>query len=247
MINACIVEDEAHCLSAIKNALALHADTINVIGETGSVSSAATMIAQKKPDVVFLDVYLPDGTAFDIIEKVGQVDTKIIFTTAHDQFALKAIKYSALDYLLKPIDPGELDLAIEKIERETYKSHQLEKVENLLAGLQKKANRLVLHTHEGIELVDVDSIIWLEAENSYTRIHMADRSSLLFSKNLKYFEELLESDLFFRVHHSAIIHMNFIRKYLKEDGGLALMQDGSKVPIASRRRMEFLERLAQGS
>lgn len=245
MINVVIIEDEEHCLATLKNMLQQYSDVINVSGVAGTVKSAISVIDLERPDFVFLDVYLPDGTGFDVIEGVCNLDFKVVFTTAYDEFAIKAIKYSALDYLLKPVDPDELEKTIYKIEHKIAREYQHEKVENLLAGVKKKTNRLVVHTQEGIELVDMEKIVWLQAESSYTKVYMLDTSMTLFSKNLRYFEDLLEEEVFYRVHHSAIINMRYIRKYLKEDGGMALMEGGDKVPIASRRKAEFINKLTQ--
>lgn len=243
MIRSIIVDDEYDSRIALKSLLAPFVDEFTIVGEATNVEEAVTDITTKKPDLVFMDIHLNNNTAFDILRVLKGIDFKIIFVTGYDKFAIQAIKYSALDYLLKPIDPDELEKALLKAKKEISKDLLEAKVENLIASVSSKPKRLILNTQDGVEFIDTDKIVWLQAEKSYTNIYMLDGSTVLHSKNLKYFEALLDTDTFYRIHHSALINMNHLVKYSKEDGGMVVMVNNAVVPVATRRKADLLNKM----
>ncbi len=242
-IRAVIIEDEADSLTVLKSMLKMVAPEIEIVGQAGEKESAILLIESEQPDIVFMDVDIVGGNAFSVLENLTSLDFMLIFTTGYGRFAVQAIKYSALDYLLKPIDPDDLKLAIDKAKANMDKEALKLKVENLLSIFQAKDQRLVLTTDEGIEFIEINDIAWLEADKAYTKIHFTDGNSGFYSKNLKYFEDLLDEENFFRCHHSCIVNLSQISKYLKEDGGVILMKNSVRVPLASRRKTEFLSAL----
>lgn len=244
MIRAILVEDDNNNKDVLLELLAEHSNDIEIVGEANSVSNAIDLIKDKEPSLVFLDIDLPDGTAFDILNALNPTSFSVVFVTAHDSFALKAIKYSALDYLLKPIDPDEIDIAIKKVKQTVNISIERKKIENLIANSKGKTKRLAIPTSESIELIDIDQIVWLKAESAYTRIKVANGTTSLFSKNLKYFESLLDEEQFFRAHHSTMINMENIQRFVKQDGGKLIMSNGDEVPVSSRRRSDLMSRLS---
>ena len=199
-----------------------------------------------KPELIFLDVMMPDGSGFDVLEKLGALKFEVIFTTATDKFAVKAIKYSALDYLLKPIDPEELKNAVGKVVARNKKVSNEDNLRSLLENVKQNENqyaKITLPTGNAYEVVLVKDIIRCEANDNYTNVYLASGKKYLVSGTLKHYEELLPEKDFIRVHHSHLINMNHMLRFLKEDGGYAIMSDGSKVEVSRRKKDEFLKKL----
>lgn len=214
---------------------------VEVIGEADGVVSALKLLKQIKPDIVFLDIQLLDGSGFDILELLPKVNFKVIFTTASDAFAIKAFKFSAIDYLLKPIDPDELVHAVKLAQQQ----HAIEQgqLELLMQALHKKeaVKKLALHTTERISLVDIADIVHCVASDNYTQFCLKDGRKILVSKTLKLYETMLVGSGFFRVHQSHLINTSFIKTIVKHDGGFVLMANGDEIPIASRKRAEVFK------
>lgn len=214
---------------------------IEVIGEADGVVSALKLLKQQQPDIVFLDIQLLDGSGFDILELLPKVNFKVIFTTASDAFAIKAFKFSAIDYLLKPIDPDELVHAVKQAQHQ----HAIEKgqLDMLLMGLQKSEpnKRIALHTTERICLVEIADIVHCVASDNYTQFVLKDGAKILVSKTLKSYETMLSDSGFFRVHQSYLINTKYIKTIVKRDGGFVLLTNGAEIPIASRKRAEFFK------
>ena len=187
-----------------------------------------------------MDIILPDGNSFDIFEEVPAIQAQIIFISAHDEFAIKAIKFSALDYLLKPIDEADLCLAVQKARDKIYKnernSHQL----NVFNLNKEKITRIVLPSSEGHSFVSLSDIYYLKGDGAYTSFHVKGDSRILVSKPLKEYEALLEEEGFFRIHQSYIINLLYVKKYIKGSGGTVLLENGIKIDVAVRRKEEFL-------
>lgn len=214
---------------------------VEVIGEADGVVSALKLLKQQTPDLVFLDIQLLDGSGFDILELLPKVDFKVIFTTASDAFAIKAFKFSAIDYLLKPIDPDELMHAVKQAKHQ--QAIEKSQLEVLMSGLKKNetTKRLALHTTERVHLVEVTDIVHCVASDNYTQFVLKDGSKILVSKTLKSFETLLQEEGFFRVHQSHLINIKHIKTLIKRDGGFVLMANGDEIPIASRKRAEIFK------
>jgi two-component system LytT family response regulator len=242
MIKVIIVEDELQAKTALETMLLDF--NIEICGEATGVEDALKLIKTIKPDVVFLDIELTDGTAFDLLDRIIDIDFKVIFVTGHDKFAVKAFRYHALDFLLKPIHPKELKEAIDRLANfDNQKSIDFQLRQLLESVKIKTLERLLIHTNEGITVIPQRQIIRLESDGNYTSIYTSANQRHVASINLKNYEEMLPEPPFFRIHQSHIINTDFISKVLKEDGGFVVMENGVKIPIARRRKDEFLDML----
>lgn len=246
MINAVIIEDEKKSMEVLNALLNNHCPDINIIGTADSVASGVELIKKASPSLIFLDIEMADGSGFDLLEKVGSGNYDVIFTTASDAHALKAIKYSAIDYLLKPIDGEELSAACDKIRNRNSSDASLENLRFLLQNFKKPSeqySKITLPTGNAYEIVNVKDIIRCEADGSYTTFFLENKKKLLVSASLKHYEDLLPSEDFIRVHHAHLINMNHVVRYLKTDGGYAVMSDGTQIEISRRKKDAFVQRL----
>ena len=216
---------------------------VEVVGTADGVISAAKEIKLKNPDVVFLDIQINQGTAFDLLELLGEIDFKIIFTTASDEYAIKAFRLSAIDYLLKPIDIDELKSSVDKVKSNNNDNYQLLKVN--IKEEEKSNKRLALHSQDKIEIVEIGNIIRCESNINYTYFYFADGSKMLVTKTLKEYDGMLSDYGFYRVHQSHLINIDHLKEYVKIDGGYLKMFDGSSVPISTRKKSYVLN-LLQG-
>lgn len=243
MISAIIIDDDKHLREGLKALLVQFTTDINVVGEADSVKTGIIAIEKYRPEVIFLDIHLSDGTGFDILENLkksnGIVTSQIVFITAHEQYAVKAFKFSALDFILKPIDPDELPETIKKIRNIAAKTKSYDHIDLLLENIRKKVDnfkRIALSTNDGIHLFDVADIIRCEASRGYTEFFIKNHKPVLISKNLKEYEELLAEQGFERVHQSHLINLAYLKSYIKTDGGYVIMADNTQIPIAQSKR-----------
>mgnify|MGYP003108852647 CR=1 FL=1 len=243
MIHAILIDDDKNLREGMKKLLALFAPNIKIIGEADSVATGVEAMDTLQPQVVFLDIQLNDGTGFDILEKVAEkneaINSNIVFITAHEQYAIKAFRFSALDFLLKPVDPEELQKVIEKIESVVEKKNDFSHIDLLLENIRKNVDnfkRIALSTSDGIHLFDISDIIRCESEDNYTKFYINNHKTVLISKTLKEYEELLAEHNFERIHQSHLINLNYLKSYIKKDGGYVIMADGSRLPISQRKR-----------
>jgi two-component system, LytTR family, response regulator len=246
MINAVIIEDEKKSREVLETLVKSNCPDVNLIGSADSVNQGITLIKKANPSLVFLDIEMADGSGFDLLEQLSQARFDVIFTTASDQHALRAIKYSAIDYLLKPIDADELKAAVEKIQKKKALPDNLENLQFLLQNLRKPAEqytKITLPTGNAYEIVNVKDIIRCEADGSYTSFFLESKKKMLVSASLKHYEDLLPENDFIRVHHHHLININHVVRYLKTDGGYAVMSDGTQIEISRRKKEAFLQRL----
>ena len=241
-IRILIVDDEPPCRDTIRAFLRNEYPAAMVVGEAATLAEAAVQLLELNPDLVLLDVNLPGGTGFDLLDQFPAASFKVIFTTAHDDFAIRAFRYSAIDYLLKPVDPDLLFQAIKKAETINLQhSKQLIQLRhNINSG---QFDRITLNTGDGMVFVQTTDILHLEANGNYTFAFMIDGEKHLVNRNMKEFEEMLPEPTFFRIHQSYLVNTARVKKYLKDDGGYVVMQDGAKLPLARRRKEEFLREL----
>lgn len=248
MIKAIIVDDEKNSCEVLQLLLQENCKQVEVIAVCYSATDALQKIQQLQPQLIFLDIEMPHMNGFQLLESLSKIDFEIIFTTSYDQYAIKAFKFSALDYLLKPVDREELVKAVEKISRKINSNiHQqldilLQKMNQPSSSVQK----IALPTMQGLELVSVDSIINCSANNNYTEFFLTGKKKVLVSRTLKEIEELLEGYSFLRVHHSHIVNLNAIIRYVRGEGGYLIMNDGSTIDV-SRSRKELLMQKLQPS
>ncbi|MBX9892472.1 MAG: LytTR family DNA-binding domain-containing protein [Chitinophagaceae bacterium] len=244
MIKAIIVDDEQHCTDRLKILLEKHYNTsIQLIGEASSVETAKTLINNNPPDLIFLDIQIHDQTGFDLLNNYSSIPFYVIFTTAYEQYAIKAFKFSAIDYLLKPIDIDDLNAAINKVATNIQQNDYKLKFDLLYAnfhqlGLQEK--KIAVPTISGIEFILISSIIRCESNINYTTLHLTGKAKLVVAKTLKEFEELLTEYNFYRVHNSHLINLSFVKAYNKGKGGSVLLTDGTEIEVSFRRKDGFL-------
>ena len=245
-LTAAIVDDVAQARATLKEDLAAYCPNIEIIGEADGVVTGSKLLNKIKPDVVFLDIQLQDGTGFDILEILGSISFQVIFTTASDEFAIKAFKFSAVDYLLKPVDPDELIVAVQKVSKV---NHSTQENYDLLLNTVKEQSapkRMALHTLEKIHVTDIADIVRCESNGNYTTFYFKNGQKLLVTKTLKEYDQMLSEYKFARVHQSHLINAQQIKEFVKVDGGYIVMRDGSKIPVSLRKKsvvMKLLEEL----
>lgn len=248
MINAVIIDDDTNLRDGMKAMLHIYAPEITVLGEAESVQSGINLIKNVQPDVVFLDILMNDGTGFDILEQLNQEHRQnsphIIFITAHEKFAIKAFRFSALDFLLKPVDPDELKDVIIKIKNLQDSNSNYKHIELLLDNISKKTEsfkKIALSTFDGIHLFEIKDIIRCESEDNYTKFYVKGHKPVIISKTLKEYEELLGEHGFERIHQSHLINLNELKSYIKKDGGFVIMSDSSQLPVSQRKKERLQE------
>jgi two-component system, LytTR family, response regulator len=245
MINALIIDDEPKNIRILHGLLTESCPEVKVTGEAVSAETAIPLINEKQPDLVFLDIEMPYGNAFDLLDKIMPVNFEIIFITAFDDYTLKAFRYSALDYLLKPVSIDELKMAIQKAKERIRFKNINDQLQNLLFNINKpnpSLQKIALPCKDGLVFVILSDIIRFEAKSGYTNIHVVDNKKYLSSRTIKEYEEILPDDIFFRIHNSHIINLNWVKKYHKGRGGLIEMSDDALIELATRRKDEFLSR-----
>jgi len=241
-LKAFIVEDEKHSRETLKNLLEKFCEGVLIVGLASSVKEALDIIPRSNPDVVFLDIELQSGTGFDLLNQLHEINFEVIFTTAFDQYAIKAVKFSSLDYLLKPIDLEELQLAVEKAKKIKNKETYNNQLQTLLQNIQQpKLSKICLATSDGFEFINTQEILYCEAGGSYTTFRLANGKKLLVSKHLKEYENLLTDQHFMRVHNSYLINLKEVKKYVKADGGYIVMNNDDIVSISRLKKEVFIE------
>ena len=242
MINSIIIDDEVHCLDTLSILLKEFCPNVAVLERCRSAKSALDAIGKFKPSLIFLDIEMPAMNGFEMLEQFDEIPFSIIFTTSYDQYAIKAIRFSALDYLLKPIDPKELIAAVHKVEVQK-KLPSNEQFQMLLSQVHHKDTgfkKIAVPTLEGFELIPAEQILRCEADDNYTHLFLKNKNKIVASRTLKEVEEQLqEFSYFVRVHHSYLVNMNEVTKYVRGEGGYVIMSDGTTVNV-SRSRKESL-------
>ncbi|HDO26971.1 MAG TPA: response regulator transcription factor [Bacteroidetes bacterium] len=243
MLKAVVIEDEPKTREAITNIINRLCHDIKVVANGHNIKTGIDAIYNGHPDILLIDVELSDGTAFDILRHVFNIDFQIIFVTAHEGYALKAIKFSAFDYILKPFSVEELTLAVDKAAEAVSRKKTEVNLETLLNNIDnREQKRIVLKTADEIHLVNISDIINCEADSSYTHFFLKDGSQLTVSNHLKEYDELLKDHHFFRVHHSYLVNLNEVKKFHKISNAYVLMSNGKKVPVSSRKKERLLEK-----
>jgi len=238
-IKILIVDDEQSARNSLNKIIDSFFSEYTVVGAAINVEDGLMKYQDLKPDIVLLDIEMPSKNGFDFVNSLKEPNCKIIFITAYNQYAIKAFKYSAIDYLLKPVDIDELGGALKRASSSINDINVSLLKEVFLEIRDKKVSKLAISSQELTEFVDIDSIVRLEAAGSYTNVFLSDGNKILATRILKDFEMLLDEDCFVRVHNSHLININYLQKFIKKDGYTVILQDGSKVPIAVRRKDDF--------
>lgn len=245
MIEAVIVDDELNNIYSLQNLLQKFCPQIKIIGTADNANSGFNLIKRVAPQLAFLDIEMPYGNAFDLLNRLEKVYCEIIFVTAFDQYAIKAFKYSALDYLLKPINIEELKIAVEKVTKYINGRNANEKVATLLHNIDpaKLAHpKIAITGINGLTFINMQTITRLEAQKNYTIVYINSAQKIVSTKNLGSFEEILPDSDFCRIHHSHIVNLSFIKRYNKGRGGHLEMEDGTEIEVSVRKKDSFLER-----
>ncbi len=246
MIKAIIIDDIEQARITLKKDLETYAGDVQIIGEAGGVIEGAKLLKTIQPDILFLDIQMQDGSGFDLLDILKDIPFKIIFITASDAHAIKAFRYAAIDYLMKPVDPDELTAALNKYRDQKLNENEKYKLLNdSLKNHHKPNERLALHTQDKIHIVNINDILRCESSVNYTEFHFNGGKKLLVTKTLKDFEDLLSDQGFYRVHQSHLVNTKFIKEYVKTDGGYLLMADGFNVPVSVRKRPEVMKMLEE--
>jgi two-component system LytT family response regulator len=243
MLRTIIIDDEEHQRLTILKMVKLYCPKVTVVAQADGVKTGVEAIRKFKPDLVLLDIKLQDGTGFDILEEIKPVDFKVIFITAYNQFAIKAFRFSALDYLLKPLDPDELVQAVSKIRDVMQKdfNNQLENLREHLITDDSVHKRIVVKTFDSIHLIPVKDILFCQSNNNYVTINLLCQKQIIASCTLKDFEEMLSESGFFRVHKSFLVNMKHVQRFDKAEGGSLFVEGGHQIPVSSRKREEIIE------
>lgn len=242
----CIIDDEEKARHAIRAALELTNSPVQVTGEAGTVKDGIKLVLETRPDIILLDIQLSDGTGFDLLEKIHTQMPQVIFITAFEQFAIQAFRFSAVDFILKPIDPLHLRQAIEKASKQLHSGSmeiQIQQLLHLLSNPVKEAKKIILKTSEHIHIVHVNEIIRVESDKNYSTFYLTGSSPVVISRTLKDFDDLLTEFGFIRVHQSHLVNLDYIIKFDKRDGGFLLLKDQSRVPVSTRKKEELLRQL----
>ncbi len=242
-----LIDDEPDCLEMLALLIERYCPNLHIIGQFEDPSVAVDKIPDLKPDLVFLDVDMPVLNGFDVLDKSKNTPFQVIFTTAHNQYAVKAFKYSAIDYLLKPVDKEELITAVHKARHSHQTEHQEQQRHILLDyvnPVKPSKEKVAFPTSDGIVFINIKDIVFCESEGNYTKIYIQQGKSFIFTKHLKDLEEMLHENLFFRVHHSYLVNLRKVEKYIRTDGGEIKMNNGKMIPVSRQKKEEVLAALA---
>jgi two-component system, LytTR family, response regulator len=244
MIRAIIIEDEPLSQEMLTLLLQRHKDDIEIIDTCSNPTDGIESIAKHEPDLIFLDIQMPKMNGFDMLKKISNINFEVIFTTAFDKYAIDAIRTCALDYLLKPVDDEDLTIAIGKCKERMKEKNTKQHFENLFNNLTNKNpldKTLALSASDGISFVKMSDILRVEANGRYAKFYLLNKETILVSKTLGDFEDILSANQFFRIHDSAIINLNHVKKYTRGDGGTVLLSDNTELDVARRRKEEFVK------
>lgn len=236
MIRAIIVDDEQQSRNTLKKLITKFTANVHIIDEAYNVVSAVEVIREKKPELVFLDISMPDGNGFDALDICSNTDFEVVFTTAYSEYAIKAIRHNAMDYLLKPININELNSAVAKAVKRIQVKRELDDTENA------DTKMLAVPTIHGYKFIEKEDILYLNAKGAYTEIYLKDGSVYTCSQNLKHYESILPKGLFFRSHNSYLINISQVKYYNKGDGSYITMVDNTCVVLSRRKIRDFLKR-----
>lgn len=244
MINAIIIDDEKLGRDTISGLLKRYCPEVNIIEQCDGVATAKVAIENRKPDLIFLDIAMPGGTGFDLLKSIGKIDFDVVFVTAHEEYVLKAMRFSAVDYLLKPIDEDELFDAVERVMKNRQEKLQRLNVTNLIeqhfSTSTKKFNNLCIPTNKGFQVIKLDDIICCEANNTYTILYLLDNKQILSTKPLAEYDNILTDSGFIRVHKSWLISMKHVIEYRRGEGGSVILTGDKSVDVSRRKKEQFL-------
>lgn len=245
MLRSIVIDDEPQNASTLKNDISTHCPFVDIVAVCYSAKEGIMAIKKEKPDLVFLDIEMPWMNGFEMLQVLDDINFSIIFTTAHDQFAARAFRLSAVDYLLKPIDADDLKVAVKKAEEKIQLRHGQANIENLLKNIKQPTSlqRIALAFKDGYEFVEVGDIIYCQAQGAYTKVFLQNKKTILVSKSLGDIEELLPQSLFQRVHHSTVVNIDYVTHFVRSDGGYVKMKTGEELAVSKSKKDSVIDRL----
>lgn len=244
MLTAIIIDDETSSRNALRQKLSNHCTGVMIIGECENGEEGIKNIEEKKPDIVFLDVEMPRINGFTMLQQLKNKNFEVIFVTAYDHYAIKAIRYSALDYLVKPVEIDDLKNAVNRAIEKRNIAKPNAQLELLLENMvleKTKFKRIAIPTTQGLQFIKINEIIYLEASVNYTKFYLSNNVKYTVSKTLKEFEDMLPDDTFLRIHNSYIINKNYVEKYIRGEGGQVVLSNGITLDVSKRKKAEFLK------
>jgi len=247
MITSLIIDDLENAQNGLSKLLDLYCPDVNVVGKASSAQEGIDLISKLKPELVFLDVKMPKQSGFQMLEELKHINFEVIFTTAYEEFAIKAFRFSALDYLTKPISPKLLTEAVDRFREKQelqLKQHRFEVLFENTHNNIDSFNKIAIPTPTGFTMVNISNILYVKGDNNYSNIHLLNgNKTILSSKTLKYYDELLNDTIFFRAHKSTLLNLNLVENYSKIEGNTATMVNGDKIEVSERNKKKFTDRL----
>jgi two-component system LytT family response regulator len=246
MITALIIDDEQRARDLLKKTIEKYCPDVQIMGTGSSVDEAVNLIRTHNPDLVFLDIEMPNGNGFTLFDKIKNIAFDVVFTTAYEEYAIKAFRISALDYLTKPIDYRDLQEAVNKLKNKKKIHLNEQRITLLLENISNRSNefnKIALPINDGYAVIKISDIVYCEADGNYTNIFLLNGDRIVSSKILKLIEALLPIETFYRIHKSCVVNLNLIKNYNKKDGNIVIMQTGQILDVADRIKKEFLEKL----
>mgnify|MGYP001604697631 CR=1 FL=1 len=248
IMHVLIVDDEKGPRETVKEVIKLYCPEITSVAEAEGVKDAVALIDSHHPDLVFLDIRLKDGSGFDVLKKAATKNLNVIFITAYEEYAISAFRVSALDYLLKPVDADELAAAVKRAERKLQAEHFTERLDAFMTNMQHASQglkKMTLKTSESIHVVNIDDIVYCEADRNYTVFYLADGEKIVVSRSIGEYEEMLPPHAFMRVHQSFLVNVKHIKRYEKADGGFLVTAFGQQIPVATRKKDQLIQFLSK--
>lgn len=245
-MKAILVDDENGSRESLALLLEKYCPEVQVLAKADSMTSALTAIQKYEPELVFLDIEMPNGSGFDLLEKIKDIDFDVVFITAYDHYAIRAIKFSAVDYLLKPVDPEDLKHAVKRVEEKRLSKKSLgDKYKTLLSNVKSetKLKKVAIPDGDGLVFINLTDIIRCDSDGNYTYFVLNNGKKIMSSRTLGEYEEMFEGEHFFRVHRSHLVNLDHVKKYIKGEGGYVVLSDNSQVEVSRRKKIEFLEKL----
>jgi two-component system, LytTR family, response regulator len=243
-INTVIIEDEEKSAHVLQQLIKEYAPEFTVCGTAGHVTNAVRLIESVQPQIVFIDIRIADGTGFDVLHQLSSYHFELVFVTAYDSYALEAIRHAAIDYLLKPIGVPEFETSVERLRKRLSEKAEYNSVESLLKKMIQRTSdeKLAVPTASGFDLISMQDILWCKSDGMYTTFYLSNKSKVISSRNLGMFEDQLTQNNFFRIHHSIMINIRWVKQYVKGKGGAVVLADGVKLQVSQRRKAEFMNR-----
>lgn len=241
-----LIDDEKSSTEVFALELEMYCPRIEIVAACNSAAEGLAKITELKPDLIFLDIEMPWMNGFELLQKLDKIDFEVVFVTAYDEFAIKAFRYSAADYLLKPVNKQELISAVDEVQRRIdrlEKSDQIEALFSNLNFLRHNIPKIALPTFDGVEFVKIDNILYCEADGSYAVVHLTDGQKILQSKTLKQVSQMLEDCNFLRIHQSYLINLAHLKRYIRGQGGMVVLDDGTELPVSRGQKDGLIKRL----